>query len=276
VVMRVFQYSDYRIVLRDLAELKKKKNKSFSYEELSKAIGLQRPYLSKTFHLRAHFNNDQLYLAIKYFELSKSEGDYLKLLLEYQRSSVASRKEELKVQLQIIQNRHLETKSAIKNKHVVSDVTEKLNQYYLDPLYQIIHIALSIAHFSENPEKLRGALGIDTFYFNKILKDLEEETLIRREALSIKQLISDVHLDPGSRIFPVYMKQIRTQSLSRGGFFQSANNYFFSVTFTADVKTRKQIQAEFLDFLTRAKELVDKAPAEEVFQMNFDLFDWST
>lgn len=43
-------------------------------------------------------------------------------------------------------------------------------------------------------------------------------------------------------------------------------------TFTADEKTKNQIQQNFMSFLKSTKAFVAKAPSEDVYHLQFDLF----
>ena len=52
------------------------------------------------------------------------------------------------------------------------------------------------------------------------------------------------------------------------------SQYAFSGYFSADPKTRDEVQAEFLNFLKRMEKKVAYAPAEAVYQVGFDLLNW--
>ena len=48
----------------------------------------------------------------------------------------------------------------------------------------------------------------------------------------------------------------------------------YSVTFSAEERIRARIHEAFLKFLREVEPLVRESPAQEVYQMNFDLFPW--
>jgi hypothetical protein len=84
-----------------------------------------------------------------------------------------------------------------------------------------------------------------------------------------------IHLPADSDLYRPYRALQRVKSLERIQQLATDRTYNFSVTFTADEETRIEIRRQFQVFLKRIEELARKAPEEEVYQINFDLFDWS-
>ena len=53
------------------------------------------------------------------------------------------------------------------------------------------------------------------------------------------------------------------------------NNYNLAISFSADEKCIKSIQAKFLQYLKEVDILIDKAEAKNIYQVCFDLFSWT-
>lgn len=83
------------------------------------------------------------------------------------------------------------------------------------------------------------------------------------------------HLPTDSPLFQPYRAMQRLVALERIQKLPKERTYNFSVTFSANETVRMEIQKKFLTLLTDIEKLVTNAADEQVYQMNFDLFDWS-
>jgi len=68
---------------------------------------------------------------------------------------------------------------------------------------------------------------------------------------------------------------LRLKALDRISSLAAKDTYNFSVVFTADEDVRRRVQGRFLRFLKEVEDEVKQARAEDVYQLNFDLFKWS-
>lgn len=199
------------------------------------------------------------------------------LLLEYSRSIVSIRKKELQKKIKNIQTQHRDTRRHLKADMINPLETDENNKYYLDPLAPLVHIFLSIPSYSKKPQTPKEKLNISEIRLNKTLQTLETLKIIRwkqedkcyvimRDQM---QLVAESSLNTAYQIFQRNntIQKIQGQSIDE--------RFIFSVTFSAEEKTKNEIHDEFLKFLRRVENLVKGSTPTDVYQINFDLFGWS-
>jgi hypothetical protein len=272
--MNVFFQTDYRKIFRLIIRKNKKLGEKITLTDIANEMRVQRPYLSKVLNYSADLNSDQMFLACRFLKFSGEESHYMGLLLEHSRSSSQERKELLWKQITEIQNKNLEIKKHLKAPAVTTQ-DDRYSLYYLDPMVQIVHLFLTIPRYLAHPERIEEDLKISKKRFTSILKILDELKIIDVQGDSLKVLVQQMHLPKGSPPFGPAQILFRLKSLDRIAEVGDAG-YGFSVSFSADEKTRKATQQNFLEFLKKTEALVGQANPEHVYQINFDLLPWSS
>jgi len=272
--MNIFEYLDYRLIIKDSLYNLKLIKPSVTLEKLADSCRVQKTYLSKVLNHGGNLNTDQIYLAAEYFGFNQIQTDYLFLIHDYDQCVVDKRKKELLRQIHKIQKEQLNTQSHLKVKSEELQL-EALQEYYADPYYQIIHIFLTIKYYQENPNEIREKLNLSEDKFQNYLHKLIKMNIIILENKSYKSHIDNIHLPSHSSMMKAYRTMTRIQALQKLNTLDDHNSYNFSVVFSTDQKTRDKIHQNFLEFLKETQKLVSKSKEEDVFQMNFDLLKWS-
>jgi uncharacterized protein (TIGR02147 family) len=250
------------------------KNKGIHYTQqlFSQKIGVQKPYLSKVIAGNAHLSSDQIYLASREMQHNPEESKFFRTIWEYERTGLSERKKELEILIKEIQNKNQQTE-----KHLSIDTesssTEVLSSYYLDPINQIVHLALGIPKYQKNTLQLANDLSIGHKHMQEILTYLEKSGYIRWGE-QVEVLKNKVHLSSSSPLFWPWKIQLTQLALQRCRNIDKSGRYNFSVIFSADESTRSAVQEQYFLFLKKVEVLVKKADKESVYQMNFDLFNW--
>jgi uncharacterized protein (TIGR02147 family) len=273
--MTVFKVSDYKKALKDRLERLKKQNKQFCYQNMANHCRIQKTYLSRVLSRDdTHLTSDQLYLALEFLGFSPIETQYIECLYDFRRSQIPKRREALQRELSQLREKHLKTETHLSV--TGPEVTqEQWHNYYLNPDVQLIHMFLTIPRFARLPELIQEHLGLSSAAFRKAI-----ETLLRLQVIDVKKDGYEVrknklHLPVDSPLSLPYKQLLRMRAAEKIRSLNSQSSYNFSVIFTATPKERAAIQEEFLKFLKKAEKLVEAATPEEVYQMNFDLFEWS-
>ena len=234
---------------------------------------IQKSYLSKVMARNASINKDQGYLLGKYLKLDTEELDYLFLLIDFEKCALKELRDELEHKIKTIQisktqsNQYLEKQS---NRLTTAD-----NQkYYLLPENQLIHLALSIEKYQKDIELLRKDFNLNQTVFSTSLKTLEQLNLIQIKDSKVKLIKSNLHLDHDSPFFHQWKAQMMMKGIEWIKGLETKDKYNFTVSFTSDEETKENIRIEFLNFLKKIEKLVTKAPSENLYQLNFDLFKW--
>ena len=273
--MNIYAENDYRKILAASLQEKKSIDSQLNFQRMAEAIRVQKSYLSNVLKGRSQLSADQLFLASNFLGFSIEQANYLNLLLEYDRSGVQDRKVILKKEITRIQTEQLESKAHLTAERI--DLSpEKLFEYYLNPLHAIIHNALSIERYRRNPALLVDDLNVKAEHVERSIAVLEKCQIIqrRRTGRAIELILDHIHLPRESAVYPAFRNQLKQMSIAR---LQNneENDYSFWVTFSADDKTLLKLKQEFLALLKKTEASVRKAPAQNVYQMNFDLFSWT-
>ena len=269
--MTAFRYENYKSFLKDALEIKKKRDPSLSFARLAEAAKIQRSYLSQVLNGAPHLSGDQLYLIAQCLGLAHPETDYLLLLLEIDRSTVEERKHELTARRKSLQAKSLKTENYLSREpNPVS--AKSLTRYYCDPLIPIVHLFLTVPKYRKAPADLASRLGASAAQIAHALSVLEECELIRFDEKGLQVLRPFLHLEKESPLAKVNGSFFRLKAIEALQRERSADDYFFTATFSATDALRLEIKEHFLAFLKRRSREIESCPSEQVFQMNFDLF----
>lgn len=274
---QLYSFIDYRDLFRAYAdEYKTSSGGTYKYVNLAQAMGVQAPYLSKVFRKEAHLSSDQVELGCQEFRLNDDETAYVMLLLEYQRTGLASRREKLKRRIDGFQEEARDTKNHVTGEKVGGDQATIYQEYFLEPLAPLVHVFLAIPEFQAQPEKICRYLALTQRKLREILAKLEGIGMIHYDPAKKRYhfLKDHLHLEKASVLNQAYQLLFRAASAEHVKRLSGEHKNQYSATFGADEETRRAIMDEFNQFMARAEALVRKAPSKGVFQLNFDLFRW--
>lgn len=273
--MNIFAYEGYKDAIRAaVAEKKAVMGTRMSFERLASALGMQKTYLSRILgEGKAHLSQDQLYKAGKFLGLTAEERRFMALLLEWERAEQVDRKAELKAEIEQAARRHAKTES-----HLKVDATLSLGEladYYLDPDVPLTHMFLAIPAYRADVRQVGQKLGLTPDGLASTLQRLERLGMIHGAEGGYALKRDTAHLPVESPIFKSYRAMQRLKAIERCQKLGPDQAYNFSVVFSADEASRRDIQKLFFDLIKATQTRLGQAKDEDVYQMNFDLFDWS-
>ncbi len=272
--MNVFSSSNYREILKETVEERKRIDRSYTFQRLAEEIHVQKPYLSKVLKGDAHLSTDQLFMAARALGLTEEETHYLDLLLELARTGLPDRRKKLQKAVSAIQEANLKSEKSLANRPVLA-TEEGIIEYYLQPIHQVVHICLSIDRYRANPTLLATELGLHPQMLLPVLDNLERMGLVKREGEKMRVQVRNIHLPRDSAAYVAWRNQVRLLALQRLQALPREKAYGFSMAFSANQETYKKVQSRFLEFLREIDPWIEKAPPEQAFQVNFDLFPWT-
>lgn len=275
--MDIYSQVDYREILKNAVRRRKVSTPKFGFKDLAEAARIQKSYLSKVLAGSASLSSDQLYLISQALGFNAKERDYLLLLLERDKTALDLRRHELDSDIARVRTRYSETQSFIKApvRSMAADQGARTDEYYLNPLVQIVHVGLSIARYIEAPRKLASDLGVPGPIFASALQTLERLGYIQYKRGKMQVLSESMHLARDAPVFRTWRSLHKLQALQRLNETPEDKSYSFSTVFSADQATALELRRSFLALLKHAERRVEDAPAEQVFQMSFDLFPWT-
>ena len=274
--MSIYRSTDYREIIAQLIKDKKSENSKFGLAQLAEGIGVQATYISRVVSGTRDLSQDQLHELAKYFALSEQERSFMLLLLEYSRTGLAWRKRELHRQIGAIQAEHRAVNKNIKATKVQPTVDDPMAKIYLDPTISLIMHFLNIPRYLNDRSLIVKELGLSTFQFERAIEILKEAGAIGvGKGGKFELLKPHIHMDTESPLTATYIAALRQLTIHHIHKIPQTEKTGFSATFTGNEAARIAIHEKFLKFLKETEQIVKDAPADEVYQINFDLFPWS-
>lgn len=270
----IYQHLEYRHWLRLHSNDWKKQHPGATLGKLAERARLQPPYLTNVLKERAHLNADQLHALGQVFELDSDEMEYATLLLEFERSGLALRRENLKKRIEEIRKMKMQSEKHLK-KQVVDARNEEFAPFFLNPFYALLNLLLGIKRFAKDPKRVARCLNLDAHQVQTWIKDLVKLGFVGPAADGYVSLKKNFHLPKDSPLCDPHQSLLQQSIAHHLQTLPAEEKYSFNVMFTADPAVREKIHREFLQFLKTVEPLVKDAPAEELYGMRFDLFRWS-
>lgn len=273
--MNIFVETDYRYVISELVREFKAQGKRITLGKLAADANMQKAHMTNVLKRRASFQSDQMYLICKSLGLEDDKCAYMMLLLEYERTGLAERRRDIKKELDKLQSRHLQTETHLSGEKTAGkDLGKIFPEYYLEPLHQLVHIAISIERFAKNVNALAESLGIPIIKVQQILNKLVEKGLVEKTIDRYQNIRRNSHLKKTSPVFRAWRHQLNSMANARLQQGSGDDHYGFTAVFSADEGTRKKMQAKILELIKSLETEVKHAPPQGVYQFSIDLLPW--
>src|SRR3989339_299041 len=247
----VFEYDNYKDLLKYLINNKKKMDKSFTMQKMATACHIQKTYLSRVINSFADLSEDQVYLAGLEMNLNNEEAKFFSLLHQRDRSGVKRRSDELTKEINLIKKINQRSEKHIQVQPLKSNLIDNITLYYLDINFQLIHVFLTIERFSKSPALLINVLSLTNDKLQFYLNSLVELGIIEKKDTKYVVVKDNLHLSKDSPVFQTYRRLTRDHCLNKLEKLDSDNQYSFSVTFSTSPEVQSKIHREFLKFLSK-------------------------
>ncbi|MCB0364668.1 MAG: TIGR02147 family protein [Bdellovibrionaceae bacterium] len=271
----IFEFDNYREFLRAWVREQRSRGQPVTFQALAQQVGIQKSYFSKVLNGEADLSSDQVFLLASSLGLSEDEAHYLELLVELQRTGLADRKDFLRRKVQQMQKQFLLSSSHLSKSF---SSAEGLEDYYLNPLLQVLHIGATLEDGESPPTttRLSKSMGLAPELTKELIERLEELGVLQkdREKGWVNQM-PGIHLKrehPLTKLNHYLMRAMSLFQIMRRPWNES---YTLSVTFSADDQAEESIQKEFQYFLKKVEGIVSQSKNQKAYQINFDLYPWS-
>jgi uncharacterized protein (TIGR02147 family) len=270
----IFKNTDYREIILDKVKHSKNWKAPLNLKVLARAARIQPPYLTKVLKKQADLSQDQAFLIAETLQLSENEKKYFFLLVDYGKCGLDERKKQIADKIEAFREKALKIEKNVRAPKEKGDTSHTL-LYHLNPLCQVVHMALTIPAFNKNPQKIAERLGISSQVLSECLTTLVNAKIISIQSnKSIEVLKKSLHLPKSSPLFEARQTLMRctvADSYRRGEINSDSS---FQVTFSADPETAIEIRNLLNQTLRRIEALVQKSTEENIYQLSFDLFKW--
>ena len=264
----IFNYLDYRLVIKDFS-----RQKGITFKSLATSARIHSSYFSRVMKEKAYFSREQLYLIGKDLALVEEGMEYFLLLGEIVNSGQSGHQNFLLRKAKKIQDEKR------KLSHQFEKTTTELTKKDIDYLYQEavtgkIHMLLTLDKYRENPLLICKKVFISEKKLEQQLSKLEHLRLVSRENGAIRVLKRRVHLDENHPASIQNHINWRIETLNRlNQRNPQPSDYHLSAILSADEETKTKIKELFKKFVVDAQKLVkENKNIEDVYFLGMDLF----
>lgn len=270
----IYEYSDYKKIIRErLKELKKSKPK-FTLQYLSEVLQIQYTFLSKVLNSDSHhLSEDQIFSVGYTLEFLDDEVEYLLLLRAHAATANKARKDFLFQKISTLQKkRNLSLNTVEKpSSQFADDITYLMNYQAV-----LVHVSLWIKTLQKNPNQLASLLGLDLARLKEILALLDRLNRIEYDvkANEVKKVTSPrIHFGsdhPLMRTHQLVMKTAMNQ-MSFAKNEEKKDNIF--VTFTTDNDGFDKIKQLVKNFMGEVQKVAVDSKHTGLYQLNVDFLE---
>lgn len=273
--MNIFDEKNYKTLIKQLVKEIAETRPAINLKFLAEKIPLQYTYLSKCLNDdSSHLNEDHLYKICHVLGLDKLSIEYIMLLRTKATSTSEERLAYIDNKIKHIRTEHYMKANPLRGTHVEMPAELK---YLLDPFAMIVHMALDIPDFAEQPLRICGKLALTEERLEQILVLLEKNDLIERskDSKSVTQVKRNhFHITTDHPLSGVNHSLLKDQSHAHFVKTERKHKQSLAVTFSSDPKIVQQVQDEFNLFIQKVENIATKAKPKNLYQLNFEFFRW--
>ncbi len=264
--VNVIEYSDYRVLLKDLMTLHPKGGHG-SQTRLAEEIGCQQAYLSRVISGKADLSTDQVVQICDYFFLDSIETDFFLFLCLSNRSSnpklkayYEKKKGEIRLKKQKVSERikpfdHLEE--------------NEIAEYYSDWTYSAVHMLTLIEEYKTVPS-IAKKLKINEQKVRQVVEFLIGIGVLEKEKNKFSNCRPFLHLSADSTFISQHHKNWRMNTISSIGISPGLEDLHYSSVISCSKGDSSKIKEIFIEAIKNARELVKKSRDEDLFYYGVD------
>lgn len=270
-MLNVFEYINYRQLLKDLYEAHKKKQSSFSYRYIGQKVGFKSAgFLSNILQGKRNISPNTIFKFAELFKFNKKETEYFELLVLYDQANQHNRKKYYFEKLLAMRKSKVHELSA--------------DQYmYFDKWYNVaIRELLNYFPFRGDYQQLAKMLNppISPIEAKKSVELLKRLGLIEeKEDHTYRVTNKTITTVPHIPLVAVHNFQIATMDLAKEAIDRISREKRSVSTLTLSLSNEvyKEIEDKLAIFRREVLDLVkhDKNRINRVYQFNFQIFPLS-
>lgn len=236
--------------------------------KVAKAIGCQRPYLSKVLAGGAHLTSAQGYGLAKFCGLNNDETEYFLGLLEIERASTAEYREYWKRKNQELKRRHENLSSKVKRD--LTELHEKSMLYYSSWYWTAIHMLTSIPEF-QTEAAMSERLQLSTMQVRQVLQTLLEWGYVEKSGNRWKYLSSEQHVPKNSPLVLFHHQNWRNRAMNDAQ-MPGEDSVHFTVVQSLSRGDYEKVKQIVIDAIQSIIDTAGPSKEEEMMSFTCDLF----
>ncbi|MAE57479.1 MAG: hypothetical protein CME69_01285 [Halobacteriovorax sp.] len=271
--MNIYEYQNYKKYLNDYI-----KNLPYSGRgqkaKIAKELRIHTAYVSQVLNKDANFTLEQTIELSALLNLTKSEEEYLLLLVQKERAG--SKKLENYFLKQI--NSFVDNQKKLKNRLEAQDEIDKLDQqtYYSSWHYLAVHALISTEKF-HTPKAIAERLKISVNKSKEIIEFLLSAGIIEKNNNLYEIGSRDIHLSSDSPMISKHhtnwrMKAISSLDARSDSDDQSYEDMHYSGIISVTEKDAKKIKDILIKSIQKSRKIISESDTEEIFCYTLDMF----
>lgn len=265
----IFEYKSYKKYLNDLVDHSPQGGRGIK-KALAEAIHCQNPFVTRVLNGDYDFSQEQAAASAKYFGLSKSETEFLLLLLNENRAGTDALRNLYLDQIRNKIDQHSLLKSRLKIKATLD--REAQATYYSHWKYAAIHMLATIPEFRTR-ESISKRIGLSLPVVSKVLDFLCSKGLLQKNKNEYIPDTTLLHLERNSPFLPQHHTQWRMKAidvLDR----EIHDDLHYSLAFSCSKKDLPRLRERLTKSLEDCSDIIKCSPEETLAVLCFDLFEF--
>jgi uncharacterized protein (TIGR02147 family) len=272
----VYDFRDYKEALQQVLKKTKSRDPKITLRSLATKVRVQYTYLSRVLNSKqAHLSEDQLYALSSVLQLFPDEIEFLLLLRSYQTTEIQNRRAAIFAKIENISQQKKTRADYVGDGSVGSN--HDLH-YLLNPICVIIHVALFIKDYQNNPRLLCASLGISVADLREVLRILDSSGYVDVDSNDAFKVLAVKSKHPHfTRTHPLMRAhQSLLKNAMNGRLAQTSEEAKESrmVTFSANEQFFEALRKHFDDFMKNVQKSSAEGKHTHLYQLNFDFLRW--
>ena len=264
--MNVFTFDSYKAYLKSYLEENKQRG---IVSQVAAACGCDRTYLSQVLGGKADLTPDHLIQFCDHEELSEGESRFLLLLLLRERASSTAAKRSFGLKIETLRKENLILKNKLSKQETLQEISEEdRNRYYSNWIYIAIHILTSVPSY-QTPAAIAEKLGLSVAQATRVLKDLVEMRLVRKEKDRFEHSGRDFFLTQDNAQIHAHHLSWRIRAVERS---MNTDDVHYTNVFTVSRGDVEKLKNKILEFIGEQRKSVRESGSEVLCAFCCDYF----
>lgn len=266
-MINIFDYTDYRILLSDLYQERKKEWSSFSYRYICNKVGIASAgFFTNILNRKRNISDELIFKFADLFGFSRVETEYFECLVHFDQCREADRR------------KYYHDKMIVMRKTSLYELTAEQNEYFSNWYNVALRELLNFYHFDGDYEKLAKMVvpAITPAQARQAVELLLKLNLICKDGNNYIVTDKTVTSSLRTSLAAVHNYQRATMNLGLTAIerFDKENRSISTLTLNVSCRQFKAIEEKLADFRLEVLEMAKNDPdkSECVYQFNFQIF----
>ncbi len=265
--MNIFEFDEYKAFFHLMIKSKGSAGRG-EYRRIAEVLNVHPTMVSQVLSGTKEFTAEQIVRLAKHYGFSRSEIQYVILLVDIARAGSVDLRNELLEMKKEMQKKSLQLASRIQASKELTDAQKAV--FYSSWIYSAIQIATSLKQVVDF-EFLCKRFKLSSDRVREVLTFLKEAGLIIEYEGSLRPGVKSTHLAKGSPFLVKHHANWRIKALEKSEIL-SEDELMYSVNFSLSYDDFKKLREQMVEFIQKFLRTVHASPEEDVAQFNLDFF----